>query len=836
MMKNRKKRVHLISNAHLDPTWQWEWEEGAAEAVSTYRAAAQLCEEYGEYVFCHNEAILYEWVREYEPALFKKIRELVALGKWHIMGGWYIQPDCNMPSGEGFVRQSLYGLNYFKENFDVRPRTAVNFDSFGHSRGLVQIFAKSGYDSYIFSRPDESFCHLESDLFRWVGYDNSSVMAYRTREGYGNNLGQAVNKIKGTLKLRENEELCLCLWGMGNHGGGASHQDIQDIAEFKKEMSDEGIEILHSNPEAFFSELKNRGRVLPEHKGDLNLWAPGCYTSQIRIKQKYRDLENMFFSAEKMCTAASMNGLLNYPHNEFNEALLDMLTAQFHDYLPGSSIQPVEEMGIRKLDHGIEIMTRVRARAFFALAGGQAAAAGDEIPILVFNPHPYEIETDIECEFMLWIQNWSDKFYYPAVYDEAGTLCPSQPEKENSSIPLDWRKRVAFHCTLSPSSMSRFNCKFTLIPMDGVSKPVSTALSSTTHFIFDNGVMHVEINRMTGLCDKYIVNGKNYLKPGAFTLDVIKDNFDPWGMTVTEFRNKTGEFILLSEKEGSLFSGHEEHIIPSVRVIENGDVRTVIEAVFGYNLSRAVVRYKLSKTGSSADIEIRLLWNEKQRMVKLAIPAAFSDVECLGQVAYGTESLPVTGRENVSQKFIVMHNDQDAFSVFNDGIYGSSAEDGQLKLTLVRSASYTAHPLGPDRPVMPRDRFMPYIDQGERTYNFKITAGSFPEIIENAGKHALAYNEKPAVLSFYPCGEGKRPLPGAVIHGRGIEMSALKHAEKEENTYIMRLFNPSDKDIETDINLPALNIQSKFKIPSYQFVTYKIENEEIYECSLTEEP
>jgi alpha-mannosidase len=178
-MENIKKRVHLICNAHLDPTWQWEWEEGAAEAVSTYRVAAQFCEEFGDYVFCHNEAILYEWVREYEPALFEKIRRLVAAKKWHIMGGWYIQPDCNMPSGEGFVRQSLYGLNYFKENFGVRPTTAINFDSFGHTRGLVQIFAKSGYDSYIFSRPDDSFCRLESDLFRWVGYDGSSVMAYR---------------------------------------------------------------------------------------------------------------------------------------------------------------------------------------------------------------------------------------------------------------------------------------------------------------------------------------------------------------------------------------------------------------------------------------------------------------------------------------------------------------------------------------------------------------------------------------------------------------------------------------------------------------------------------
>jgi hypothetical protein len=120
--------------------------------------------------------------------------------------------------------------------------------------------------------------------------------------------------------------------------------------------------------------------------------------------------------------------------------------------------------------------------------------------------------------------------------------------------------------------MSRFNCKFTLIPMNGVSKPASTALSSTSHFIFDNGITHIEINRLTGLVDKYTVNGKNYIKPGALTLDIIRDNYDPWGMTVKDFRDKIGEFTLLSDKEGSVFSGHEDHVIPSVRVIESGSM------------------------------------------------------------------------------------------------------------------------------------------------------------------------------------------------------------------------------------------------------------------------
>jgi len=154
------KTIHLISNAHIDPVWQWEWEEGAAAAISTFYTAAQLCDEFDDYIFCHNEAQLYMWISEYDPALFSKIQSLVKRGKWHIMGGWFNQPDCNMPSGEGFVRQALFGRRYFKENFNCVPTTAINFDSFGHSRGLVQVLQKSGYDSYIFCRPSREDCPL----------------------------------------------------------------------------------------------------------------------------------------------------------------------------------------------------------------------------------------------------------------------------------------------------------------------------------------------------------------------------------------------------------------------------------------------------------------------------------------------------------------------------------------------------------------------------------------------------------------------------------------------------------------------------------------------------
>lgn len=106
------KCLHLICNSHIDPVWQWGWDEGMSATLSTFQSAVNLAGEF-DYIFSHNEAVLYQAVEQYAPELFAEIRKLVAQGKWHIMGGWYLQPDCNMPSGESIVRQCMMGHPLF---------------------------------------------------------------------------------------------------------------------------------------------------------------------------------------------------------------------------------------------------------------------------------------------------------------------------------------------------------------------------------------------------------------------------------------------------------------------------------------------------------------------------------------------------------------------------------------------------------------------------------------------------------------------------------------------------------------------------------------------------
>lgn len=826
-----ERRLHLVCNAHIDPTWLWEWQEGAAEACSTFRTAADLCEEFEDFVFCHNESILYKWVEEYEPALFERIRRLVREGKWHVMGGWYLQPDCNMPSGESFVRQSLVGRRYFAEKFGAVPTTAINFDPFGHSRGLVQILAKSGYDSYLFCRPAQADCPLESDSFIWVGYDGSEVLAHRSSEFYPSHMGKARAKVEDWLRSHPAETPLIVLWGVGDHGGGPTMRDLRDLEALRRETRD--VKIVHSTPEAYFRDLLKSGRQLPRHAKDLNPWAVGCYTSQIRIKQKHRLLENELYSLEKMASAAWALGLMPYPKPQIDEALCDLLFSEFHDILPGSSAQPNEENSLRVLDHGLEIASRLKTRAFFALAAGQPKAKQGEITVLVYNHHPFPVRTLLEAEFQLPDQNWTDSFTNVTVH-RAGKTIPAQVEKEEGNVNLDWRKRVVFQAELKPSRINRFDCRLRMIPR----RPAPGTGVDKNSITIKTGDLEVVVNRNTGLIDRYRVAGKDYLGPDAFLPIVIRDNEDSWGMTTRSFRKIAGRFRLMSPRAAARFAGVRAATLEPVRVIEDGPVRSVVEALFAYRGSSICQRYKLPKVGAEIEVETRVHWNEKDRMLKLAIPLRGDRLRYIGQVAYGRDQLPANGDEAVAQKWVAVVDKRRrrAVTVINDGTYGSDFSKNDLRLTLLRSPAYAGHPIG-DRPIVPQDRYTPRIDQGVRVFRFWLQGGAADESLRFIDREALAKNEKPFVLSCSPSGAGDRPKPFITLSDDVVLVTAVKRAE-EGDDIIVRLFEPTGEKRRTTLALPFISLSKTVTLRPFEIKTLRVNLKErtFVETDLMEKP
>ena len=785
------KEVHLICNAHLDPIWQWEWEEGAAAALSTFKAAADLADEF-DYIFCHNEVTLYKYIEEYAPALFARIRELIRIGKWHIIGGWYLQPDCNMPQGESFIRQIQVGHRYFMDKFGENPTTAINFDAFGHTRGLVQIIKKCGQDSLILCRPGDD--PTPAIQFLWEGFDGNRIKVNAGGQGYNSPLGGAADAIRAKANGQPEDIVC-ALWGVGNHGGGPSRKDLADI---DKMIADGSMTILHSTPETFFA------RIDPKivHAKSLRTSMPGCYTTMSRIKQKHAELENNLWMTEKLCSAAALRGLIDYPEAELNDVVEDLLNAQFHDILPGSSVRAGENNGLTIMEHGLFILNRLRARAYFSLCSAEPKAKEGEYPILVFNPNPYEWETEITCELMLADQNWSDTMaYIPRVVDADGNPVSAQITKEESNLNLDWRKRIVFRAPLKPLTVTRYSIYMDLMP-----KPEKAIFHADGDIVIDLPDIdkHIEIDGTTGLLRSYRFNGKEYLSAGAFLPYFYDDNPDPWGMGGFQLHGmgrNPKPFTLMTNPDGP-FAG-----MKPIQIIDDGELYTAVECFFSCENTRIRVEYDIYKKNGAVDVTVDAFLNDANRMLKLAVPVSLTG-DYIGQTAFGTEELYKDGRECVAQRYVaVRDNDPNnpCLALFNCGTYGSSYVEGTVMMSLVRGATYCAHPIG-DRPIIPTDRYVKKIDMGERTFKFRLTTAKEETLDRLAGE----FNMPPYACNIFPwesCGSSKEFV--LTLSDNDVTLVTLKKRDRADS-YLLRLYNGCKEGKTASVKLNQAEITLNF--------------------------
>lgn len=790
------KKIYLLCNAHLDPVWLWQRQEGMAEAISTFRVAADFCEKYDGFVFNHNESVLYEWVEEYEPALFKRIQRLVQEGKWRIMGGWYLQPDCLMPSGESILRQIEVGNDYFMEKFGVKPKTAINMDPFGHDRGLVQILKKTGYQNYLFMRPVGM---VPEQNYIWKGYDGSEILGHNMFGVYNSQKGKIIEKVNDFVE-KEGDRSLMC-WGIGNHGGGPSEEDWQAICKYAEEHPE--IKLISAGCEEYFDTVdRSELRILDKSMIHCMI---GCYTSMVQIKRKHRLMENELLTCEKMLAASG----ISYDEKQMEEAEKALLFSEFHDSLPGTMLKKAEEDMLRLMDSGRETLSKNMAKSFFKLCEGQPAGKRGEIPVLVFNPNPYEIEQNVEVEFQLEAQNYTpNQVTIARVRTPEGAYLPTQNIKEECMLNLDWRKKISFRAKLAPMSMNRFDCELQIIEAEV--RPILECEQNETHFLFENDKMSVAINKKTGLIDKYSVNGVDYLREQSAQIRVYDDNEDPWGMTTDGFYQQNGEFTLLSKEEANTFNGYPDADYENVRVIENGDVITRIQAIFGHGKSYAVVTYTLPKFDDYVDIHIKMQSNDANRMYKLAFLPDVKDGKFVGQTMFGREELLQGEQEVYYQKWCGMIADNKGFAVLNNGTYGGSTKDGVMNISLLRTPVYSAHPIY-DRRIADYDRNHDHIDMGEREFDYRLTAN-----VDTLDMQAEVYNQPVYALSFFPSGLGEKQDTTVILSNK--QMLLTRYEVQADGNRIVRVYNASSEKQEGTFQI--IKDVFKLSLEPYEFRTY----------------
>ena len=763
----------MIGNAHIDPVWLWPWQEGFHEVKATFRSALDRMNEYDDFIFAASSSAFYEWVEKTDPAMFAEIAQRVAEGRWQLVGGWWIEPDCNIPGGEAFVRQGLYGQRYFLEKFGRAARVAYNVDSFGHAATLPQILKKSGIDYAVFLRPMPHEMSLPSRLFWWEADDGSRVLAYRIPFEYlswGKELDHHVRRCADELKAPYDEGMCF--YGVGNHGGGPTKVNIESIPRL--DADPDYPRVIFSSPEAFFQTVEAKGWPLPVVHSDLQKHASGCYAAHSGIKRWNRQAENRLMAAEKWSLLAERATGQPYPQ-DFERAWKSVLFNQFHDILAGTSLEEAYDDARDTYGEALAIADRNLNYAVqsFAWNVGIEQEEGAR-PIIVFNSHAWPVQANVELEMYRWPET-------AVLVDDQNRPVPHQMVQ---SVTTTSRVRLSFMADLPALGYRTYR----LLPEGGTASAQTTVQASDA--VMENQFFRLEIDPQTGyitrLYDKR-AEVEVFAGEAAKPL-VINDESDTWSHNVFRFDEVIGAFSATR-----------------VQLVEHGPVKSVIRVTSVYEQSTLVQDFIMYPDRDQIDVQVMVNWQEQLKMLKLRFPVNVHFMKVTHEVPYGHLEHFANGEETPFHSWVdvsgtARYRDISyGFSLLNDSKYSMDVNVRDIGLTVLRSPAYAHHIPSALQP----DRLYSYIDQGIQRFQYSMLPHSGSWERASTVQRAAEINQRPEALiaTFHP--DGTLPQADSFIEvaPQNIIVTVLKQAEDNDDL-IVRAYETTKTATQATIRLP----------------------------------
>ena len=785
-----KQTLYMIGNSHIDPVWLWRWQNGFQEIKATFRSALDRMKEYPEFIYTCSAASYYQWIEQNDPAMFEEIRARVKEGRWVLAGGWWVQPDCNTPSGESFARQSLYSQRYFREKFGMTAKFGYCVDSFGHNAMLPQILRKSGMNYYVFMRPQWHEKTLPLDTFRWRSADGSEVVAGRLPVSYQSGEDSVRDKVQICIEnLSAPLEEAMCFYGVGNHGGGPTKRNIESILSMQKEEN--GPKLVFASPEDYFHAAEKR--ELPVYRGELLHHSSGCYSAHSEIKALNRKAENRAEKAEKFSVLAHSLLGQRYPLEEYRRAWEDILFNQFHDVLAGTCLREAYDDARDAFGEALAITGRGLNAAVQRLSWNINIEKDETMkPLVVFNPHSFPVRCAVKTES-------TDVPEHTLLTDESGNPVPSQLSR-SSAATGDW-------CLVFTAELPAFGWrvyKLHALPEEN-ELPEKSALDDCTA---ENESLSLHIDPESGSPDSLILK-----KTGAEILGgkcraaVIDDPSDAWSHGVRVFDREAGCFRAVS-----------------VRKIEDGPARTVIRAISGYGASSLIQDFIVARGLDHVEVDTEVNWQETQKMLKLRFPVGFNSWHAVYEIPYGTVERALDGEEYPVQSWMDLSGGARAgdgaygLSVLNDCKYACSAVNGELSLTVLRSPYYAHHAPYEAKP----EYNYPVVDRGVQRFTYELYPHEGSLGTETARK-AMVLNQKPEAI-FETFHEGCLPQKAsfAGVSGDSVVITALKLAEDGSGDVILRLFETAGKAAEADVKLSWLSRELHASFAPHEIKTFRI--------------
>jgi alpha-mannosidase len=367
-------RITAVGHAHIDTAWEWPLREAKRKVARSWSTQLALMDEYPDFVFAASQPAQYVWMKESYPDIYRRVKEKFAAGQWEPVGAMWVEADCNLPSGESLARQLLLGKRFFMRELGYETRILWLPDVFGYPGNLPQLMAEAGCDFFLTQKLSWNDTNKpEHHTFMWEGIDGTRIFThFPPADTYnGSFLPDEVEWSIRNFKDRDSSNRSLYLFGWGDGGGGPQAEMIDSAHRL-------GVELGRAKD--FFVAASSEAGGLATVAGELYFELHrGTYTTQSRTKRWNRLAQQALREAEMWSVAAGGA----YPSSELGALWETLLLNQFHDILPGSSIDWVYEEAERDLEHVAERAREIGEAAMSAIAG-----KGDALVAFNSTSHP----------------------------------------------------------------------------------------------------------------------------------------------------------------------------------------------------------------------------------------------------------------------------------------------------------------------------------------------------------------------------------------------------------------------------------------------------------------
>ncbi len=668
--------VKFVGQSHIDTAWLWPLKESVRKCGKTFSNVLALMERYPEFIFAFSQPQLFSYLEEFYPELFAQVRRRVAEGRIELVGNAWVEMDTNVPSGESLVRQLLYGRQYYLEKFGKESRVFWMPDVFGYSWALPQIMKRSGVDYFFTSKlVNNDTNNFPHSLFLWQGVDGTRILSYLQRLGYnGEYDAGTLADIYARFDQKDVCDTALMTVGYGDGGGGHSYQMLEKAQRLKN---------FPGLPKSEFATSLSFFEAAEACEDKLDVWNDemyyefhrGTYTSQARTKKNNRKGELLLRKTEMACAMAQALLGREYPARRIGGLWKKLLTNQFHDILPGSSIHQVYEDCEAIYAEIFAEAEGLYGRALEALNGWLGLG---ENQIAVWNFLGWPVTGTVKARL---------RGKYAGLTDSEGQAAAAKVAEDGDGTEF------LFEAKDVPALGAAI---YTAVSEADREEDVTASASC-----LENGHLRVTLDgngQITSLYDKDA--GREVFAAGSLNnlLTVFED-------------------IPHRESAWNIDMEYMDHSWPlteaaSVELAEKSPARANLRVVRKFNLSTITQDIVLARDPRGVDFVPHVAWQETQRMLKAAFTPDALASKATYEIQFGAIERPTHWNtsydrarfEVCGHKWADLSEGLYGVSLLNDCKYGYDIKDNRMRLTLLRAPNY------PD----------PVGDKGEHEFTYSI--------------------------------------------------------------------------------------------------------------------